>query len=147
MQRKLDKNKITEDFVGAAEYLRTLKNCSGNIGVVGFCFGGGMANKIAVRLPYLKAAVPFYGRQPKNAEDVGKIKASLLIHNAGLDKRVNAGWPAYEAALKDKGITYTAHMYDGANHGFHNDTTSRYDSNAAELAWKRTLSFFNRTLA
>ncbi|MFC1665387.1 dienelactone hydrolase family protein, partial [Pseudomonadota bacterium] len=147
MQRKLDKKKITEDFIAAAEYLKTLKNCSGNIGVVRFCFGGGMANTMAVRLPYLKAAVPFYGRQPKNTEDVAKIKASLLIHNASLDKRVNAGWPAYEAALKERGINYAAYMYEGANHGFHNDTTSRYDKTAAELAWKRTLAFFKKTLA
>lgn len=146
MQRKLDKNKITEDFIAAAEFLKSQKECNGNIGVVGFCFGGGMANTMAVRLSYLKAAVPFYGRQPK-AEDVAKIKASLLIHNAGLDKRINAGWPAYEAALKKEGVTYTAYMYEGTNHGFHNDTTSRYDNTAAELAWKRTLEFFKKTLA
>lgn len=146
MQRKLDRMKITEDFIAAAEFLKGHDGCNGNIGVVGFCFGGGMANTMAVRLSYLKAAVPFYGRQPK-AEDVAKIKAQLLVHNAGLDNRINAGWPAYETALKKEGVKYSAYMYDGANHGFHNDTTSRYDQKAAELAWKKTLEFFNSTLS
>jgi len=114
--------------------------------VTGFCFGGGMANRLAVELPYLKAAVPFYGRQPKS-EDVGRIKAALLIHYGGLDERINAGWPAYETALKQAGVKYEAHIYDGANHGFHNDTTPRYDQAAAELAWDRTLKFFKQTLS
>ena len=145
MQKKLDRGKITEDFVAAAEFLKAHPDSSGSIGVVGFCFGGGMANTLAVRLPYLKAAVPFYGRQPK-AEQVASIKAALLIHNAELDKRINAGWPAYEQALKAQGVDYQAHMYAGANHGFHNDTTPRYDPTAAELAWSRTIAFFDRTL-
>ena len=145
MQKKLDRNSITEDFVAAAGYLKDHADSNGNVGVVGFCFGGGMANTLAVRLPYLKAAVPFYGRQPK-ADVVAKIKASLLIHNAELDKRINAGWPAYEEALKKEGVDYQAYMYAGANHGFHNDTTPRYDKQAAELAWQRTLEFFGSRL-
>ena len=114
--------------------------------MVGFCFGGGMANTLAVRIPdVIVAAVPFYGRQPA-AEDVPKIKASLLLHYAELDRRINAGWPAYEEALKAAGVSYTAHIYDGVNHGFHNDTTPRYDEAAAKLAWKRTIDFFNANL-
>ncbi|OMH38019.1 dienelactone hydrolase family protein [Motiliproteus sp. MSK22-1] len=145
MQKKLDRNHITEDFVAAAEFLKNHPDSNGKVGVVGFCFGGGMANTLAVRLPYLKAAVPFYGRQPKS-EEVANIKASLLIHNAELDKRINAGWPAYEEALKKYGKDYQAYMYAGANHGFHNDTTPRYDQQAAELAWQRTLAFFESRL-
>ncbi len=146
MQRKLDGKKVTEDFIAAAEFLKGHPDCNGNIGVVGFCFGGGMANTMAVRLPYLKAAVPFYGRQPES-QDVAQIKAALLIHNAELDKRINAGWPAYEEALIEAGVAYQAYMYAGANHGFHNDTTPRYDPQAAELAWARTIEFFKQTLA
>jgi carboxymethylenebutenolidase len=116
------------------------------VGVVGFCFGGGMANTMAVRLPEgIVAAVPFYGGQP-SAEDTAKIKAELLLHYAEHDGRINEGWPAYEEALKKNDIKYTMHMYEGANHGFHNDTTPRYDEDAAKLAWERTLEFFNRTL-
>src|SRR5439155_25326569 len=116
------------------------------VGVVGFCFGGGMANTLAVRLPdVIAAAVPFYGRQPSVA-DVPKIKASLLLHYAELDQRVNAGWPEYEAALKKAGVNYTAFIYKNANHGFHNDTTPRYDEAAAKLAWSRTIEFFKKTL-
>lgn len=145
LQRQLDRGKMTEDFVAAALHLKSHPECSGRIGVVGFCFGGGMANTLAVRLPDLAAAVPFYGGQPA-AEDVPKIKAPLLLHYAGLDARVNKGWPDYEAALKANGVTYTAHIYGGANHGFHNDTTPRYDQAAATLAWQRTIDFFNQRL-
>ena len=145
LQRQLDRGNMTEDFVAAALHLKSHPECSGRIGVVGFCFGGGMANTLAVRLPDLAAAVPFYGGQPA-AEDVPKIKAPLLLHYAGLDTRVNKGWPDYEAALKANGVTYTAHIYEGANHGFHNDTTPRYDQAAATLAWQRTIDFFNQTL-
>lgn len=141
MQRKLDRKKVTEDFVAATKFLHDHPLCNGNVGAVGFCFGGGMANTLAVRLPFLKAAVPFYGRQPK-PEDVAKIKATILVHNAELDKRVNDGWPAYEKALQANAIKYQAYMYSKANHGFHNDTTPRYDERAAKLAWDRTLAFF-----
>ena len=145
LQRQLDRGQMTEDFVAAAAHLKSHSECSGRVGVVGFCFGGGMANTLAVRIPDLAAAVPFYGGQP-DAEDVPKIKAPLLLHYASLDQRVNAGWPEYEAALKANGVTYTSHMYEGANHGFHNDTTPRYDETAAKLAWQRTIDFFNQTL-
>ena len=146
MQRRRDSEKMTEDFVAAARTLAAHPECSGRVGVVGFCFGGGMANTLAVRLPEtVVAAVPFYGRQPA-AEDAPKIKAALLLHYAELDRRINEGWPAYEQALKDAGVTYQAHVYPGVNHGFHNDTTPRYDRAAAELAWKRTLEFFNARL-
>jgi carboxymethylenebutenolidase len=114
--------------------------------VVGFCFGGGVANEMAVRLPDLAASVPFYGRQAATA-DVPKIKASLLLHYAGLDERINKGWPEYEQALKANGKEYTAHMYPDVNHGFHNDTTPRYDESAANLAWQRTIEFFKKKLA
>jgi carboxymethylenebutenolidase len=146
LQRKRDSAEMTEDFIAAAKFLHNFKQSTGKVGVVGFCFGGGMANTLAVRLPkVIAAAAPFYGRQPE-AEDVEKIKASLLLHYAELDKRINAGWSAYETALKDNKINYTAHMYEGVNHGFHNDTTPRFDADAAALAWKRTLEFFNSTL-
>ncbi len=146
MQRKLDPDKITEDFVAAAEWLHEHPGCDGKVGVVGFCFGGGMANTLAVRLPkVIAAAAPFYGRQPA-AEDAAKIEAPLLLHYAELDRRVNEGWPEYEGALKKAGINYTAHIYQGANHGFHNDTTPRYDEAAAKLAWKRTIDFFEKSL-
>jgi carboxymethylenebutenolidase len=146
MQAKRDGNEMAEDFVAAALWLEKLPGCDGRIGVVGFCFGGLMANTLAVRLPdVIKAAVPFYGRQP-SAEDAAKIKAPLLLHYAEMDQRVNEGWPAYEEALKKAGVTYTAHIYPGANHGFHNDTTPRYDEADAKLAWERTLEFFNKHL-
>jgi len=145
MQRKLDREKLFEDFVAAVEHLQAHDDCTGKVGCVGFCFGGGVSNALAVRLPNLAAAVPFYGRQPP-AADVPKIQAPLLIHYGGLDERVNAGWPAYEAALKANGKQYEAHVYEGANHGFHNDSTPRYDPEAAELAWERTLAHFDKYL-
>ncbi len=145
LQAKLDQKKMMEDWAAAAAYLKSRPDCTGKIGVVGFCYGGGVANNLAVRMPDLGAAVPFYGMQP-SAEDVAKIKAPLLIHYGGLDNRVNAGWPAFEAALKANHVNYSAYIYEGANHGFHNDTTPRYDKASAELAWSRTLEFFNKTL-
>lgn len=142
----VDKGKMAEDFEAAARWLKSRPDCSGKIGVVGFCFGGGVANNLAVRMGAdLAAAVPFYGGQPK-AEDAAKIKAPLLLHYAGLDTRINGGWPAYEEVLKANHVAYTAYVYDGANHGFHNDTTPRYDEAAAKLAWQRTLDFFNKYL-
>ena len=145
LQSKRDKNEMLEDFIAAYYYLRSLKECNGKVGVVGFCFGGGIANMMAVRIPDLAAAVPFYGAQPA-AGEVPKITAPLLLHYAGLDTRVNEGWPAYEAALKANGKEYTAYIYPNVNHGFHNDSTPRYDKAAAELAWKRTIDFFNEKL-
>lgn len=145
LQRQRDRDEMLEDFIAAFGYLKNHPECTGKVGVVGFCFGGWIANMMAVRLSDLKASVPFYGGQP-DEEDVSKIQAPLLIHYAELDQRVNAGWPAYETALKKSGKKYTAHMYPGVNHGFHNDTTPRYDSAAAELAWRRTIDFFNQEL-
>lgn len=143
--RQVTGPKMTEDFVSAAGWLTSHSECTGKIGVVGFCFGGGIANTLAVRMPDLGAAVPFYGRQP-SAEDAAKIKAPLLLHYAGNDQGINSGWPAYEAALKANGKAYSAYMYEGTQHGFHNDTTPRYDEAAAKLAWQRTLDFLNKTL-
>jgi len=145
LQATLDPKKMIEDFVAAAVYLKSHPACTGKVGVIGFCYGGGVANTLAVRLPDLAAAVPFYGSQPP-AADVAKIKAPLLIHYAALDERINAGWPAYEAALKANKITYTAYIYEGTNHGFHNDTTPRYDKAAAALAWDRTIEFLSKTV-
>jgi carboxymethylenebutenolidase len=141
----LDQAKTREDFVAAAAYLKARPDCTGKIGAVGFCYGGGIANMLATRLPDLGAAVPFYGNQPP-AEDVAKIKAPLLIHYAETDDRINAGWPAYEAALKAANAKYTMYKYPGTQHGFNNDTTPRYDEAAAKLAWQRTVDFFNKNL-
>ena len=143
--QKLEQPKTREDMVAAAGFLRTHGECSGRIGAVGFCYGGGVCNFLATRVPELRAAVPFYGGPPA-LEDVPKIKAQLLIHYAGTDERINAAWPAYEAALKAAGVTYEMHMYPGTQHGFNNDTTPRYDKAAAAEAWTRTLALFNAAL-
>lgn len=145
MQSKLDKNSMLEDFISAYDYLKNHKDCNGKVGVVGFCFGGWIANMMAVRIPGLSASVPFYGSQPAK-EDVPKIQAPLLLHYAELDTRITAGAADYEAELKADGKAYTAYVYPGVNHGFHNDTTPRYDKAAAELAWQRTIDFFNEKL-
>ena len=141
LQRTVDREKLLNDFFAAFEYLRSRDDGTGKIGAVGFCYGGGVVNAIAVSYPELAAGAPFYGRQPA-AEDVAAIKAPLLLHYAELDKRINEGWPAYEEALKAAGKTYTAHIYPGVNHGFHNDTTPRYDEASAKLAEERTIAFF-----
>jgi carboxymethylenebutenolidase len=143
--QKLDQPKTREDFVTAYAVLKSRPECTGRVGVVGFCYGGSISNMLATRVPDLGAAVPFYGGQPP-AADVPNIKAPLLIHYAGMDERINAGWPAYEAALKAANVKYQAYIYDGAQHGFNNDTTPRYDEKAAKLAWQRTLDFFNQNL-
>ncbi len=145
MQSKLDKNSILEDFISAYEYLKSLPDCNGKVGVVGFCFGGWVSNMMAVRITDLSASVPFYGTQPAK-EDVPKIQAPLLLHYAGLDTHVDEGWPAYEAALKENKKEYTVYIYPNVNHGFHNNTTPRYDKAAADLAWQRTMDFFNQKL-
>ena len=146
MQRKRDRNEMLEDFIAAFEYLKNHPNCSGKIGVVGFCFGGWIANMMAVKLPNLLASVPFYGGQP-TAEETANIKSALLIQYAGLDTRVNAGWTAYETALKANKVSYAAHFYPEVNHGFHNNTTPRFDKPAADLAWERTIQFFTERLS
>ncbi len=144
--RTVDGKKMTEDFVAAAKWLKARSDSTGKLGAVGFCFGGGMVNQLAVRLGAdLNAGVAFYGRQA-GADDVPKIAAPLLLHYAGNDQGIDAGIPAYEAALKANNKTYTVHMYDGKQHGFHNDTTPRYDEASAKLAWTRTLEFFNKYL-
>lgn len=145
MQAKRDKKEMEEDFIAAFDYLKAHKDCNGKVGVVGFCYGGGISNMMATRVPDLAAAVPYYGGQPPT-EDVPNIKAPLLIHYAELDTRVNAGWPAYEAALKEHKKEYTAYIYPGVNHGFNNDSTPRYDKAAATLAWQRTIDFFKEKL-
>jgi len=142
---KLDQAKTREDFIAAANYLKQLPEGNGKIGAVGFCYGGGIVNFLATRLPDLAAGVPFYGNQPP-VEDVVKIKAPLLIHYAENDERINAGWPKYEAALKASGVHYEAYIYPGVQHGFNNDTTPRFDQSAAKLAWQRTVTFFNQHL-
>ena len=142
----VDKAKMTEDFVAAARWLKARPDCNGKIGAVGFCFGGGMANQLAVRLGSDLAAGGAVLRIPAAAADVAKIKAPIMAQYASLDKRINDGWPAYEEALKANNVKYTMHMYEGTNHGFHNDTTPRYDEAAAKLSWQRTLEFFNANL-
>lgn len=146
LQSKRDRNEMLEDFIAGFAYLRNHEYNNGKVGVVGFCFGGWISNMMAVRIPDLAASVPFYGGQPPT-EEVPRIAAPLLIHYAELDTRVNEGWPEYEKALKENKKEYTMHMYPNANHGFHNDTTPRYDKEAAELAWQRTITFFEDRLA
>jgi carboxymethylenebutenolidase len=141
----LDPAKRTEDLLAAVPFLQSRPECNGRVGAVGFCFGGGIVNTMAVRIPDLAAAVPFYGVQP-SAADTAKIKAPLLIHYAGLDERIDAGWPAWKEALDHSHVRYQEYTYPGVNHGFHNDTTPRYDEAAAKLAWSRTLAFFNEHL-
>jgi len=145
LQRQRDRMEMLEDFIAGFHYLRQHPECTGKVGVVGFCFGGWIANMMAARVPELGAAVPFYGRQAP-LEEVPNIRAPLLLHFAELDRRVNEGWPAYEAALKEHGKEYQAFIYPNANHGFHNDTTPRYDEAAAKLAWERTIEFFRAKL-
>jgi carboxymethylenebutenolidase len=144
MQRQRGREEMLEDFIAAYDYLKQHPKCSGKIGVVGFCFGGWIANMMAVRIPSLDASVPFYGGQP--TEGIEKIQAPLLLQFAGLDERVNAGWPDYEAALKKYGKDYHAYTYPDVNHGFHNTSTPRYDQAAASLAWERTIRFFDQKL-
>jgi carboxymethylenebutenolidase len=146
LQRTVDGEKLMNDFFAAYEFLADHSDTTGKVGCVGFCYGGGVCNAMAVAYPELGASVPFYGRQA-SAADVPKIEAPLLIHYAELDERINEGWPAYEAALQEHGKTYTAHIYPGVNHGFHNDSTPRYDEAAADLAWDRTIAFFNEHLS
>ncbi|MFT4270930.1 MAG: YghX family hydrolase [Pantoea sp.] len=145
MQAKIDPVKLMNDFFAAVDFLRHHEAGTGKVGITGFCYGGGVANAAAVAFPELACAVPFYGRQPK-AEDVPRIQAPLLLHYAELDKGINEGWPAYEAALKANHKVYEAYIYPGVNHGFHNDSTPRYDKAAAELAWSRTLGWFEKYL-
>ncbi|SEI77536.1 YghX family hydrolase [Pseudomonas sp. NFR16] len=145
LQQKVDPEKLMNDFFAGLEWLMAHPASTGKVGITGFCYGGGVCNAAAVAYPELGAAVPFYGRQPK-AEEVNRIKAPLLLHYAELDKPITDGWPAYEQALKAAGKTYQAYVYKGANHGFHNDSTPRYDDAAARLAWDRTLDWFNRYL-
>ncbi|MEB8327920.1 dienelactone hydrolase family protein [Flavobacteriaceae bacterium KMM 6897] len=145
MQRERDRNEMLEDFIAAYEYLMTRDDCNGKVGVVGFCFGGWIANMMAVKVPSLAAAVPFYGGQPSD-EEAALISAPIMLQYAGLDERVNAGWPAYEKVLKENNIEHTAYFYPEVNHGFHNNTTPRYDEAAANLAWGRTMDFFKEKL-
>ncbi len=145
MQRTLDGRKIVEDFVAAADFLLKHPQSTGKLGAVGFCVGGGVVNTLAIRVPQLAAGVPFYGAAPP-VEEVPKIKAALLLNFAELDPNTNGRWPPYEAALKANGVKYEAYVYPGTNHGFHNDTTPRYDEAAAKLAWQRTIDHFNKTL-
>ncbi|MCT4709656.1 dienelactone hydrolase family protein [Enterobacteriaceae bacterium H11S18] len=145
LQQQVDPTKLMNDFFAAIEFMMHHADATGKVGITGFCYGGGVANAAAVAWPELAAAVPFYGRQPK-VEDVPKIKAPLLLHYAALDTRINEGWPAYEAALKANNKVFEGYVYPGVNHGFHNDSTPRYDKAAAELAWTRTIDWFNKYL-
>lgn len=145
LQAKRDRNEMLEDFIAAVGVLQTHSGCNGKVGVVGFCFGGWISNMMAVRIPDLKAAVPFYGGQP-SAEDAKTVQAPIQLHFAELDTRVNEGWPAWEAALKANNKPYEVHFYPGVNHGFHNHSTPRYDKAAADLAWGRTIEFFRKHL-
>ncbi|MFT4831826.1 MAG: carboxymethylenebutenolidase [Psychroserpens sp.] len=145
MQRERDRNEMLEDFIAAYEYLISRDDCNGKVGVVGFCFGGWIANMMAVKVPSLSASVPFYGGQPSD-EEAAMISAPLMLQYAGLDERVNAGWPAYEKVLKENKIEHVAYFYPEVNHGFHNNTTPRYDETAANLAWGRTMDFFKEKL-
>ena len=145
LQAELDRDKLVNDFAAAVAHLQGHDGCTGKVGIVGFCFGGFVVNAIAVRIPDLSAGVAFYGRQPP-ADAVPRIQAPLLLHYAELDRRVNQGWPSFEEALKANGKRYEVHMYSGANHGFHNDTTPRFDETAAKLAWQRSLDFFAANL-
>jgi carboxymethylenebutenolidase len=143
--QKLDQPKTREDFIAATNYLRTRADCTGKVGAVGFCYGGSMVGFLATRVPELAAGVPFYGGQP-SAEDTKNIKAAMLIHYAGTDERINAGWPAWEAALKANNVRHEGYTYAGTQHGFNNDTTPRFDAAAAKLAWERTQAHFNKHL-
>lgn len=146
LQQKVDPTKLMNDFFAAVEFMKQHPDASGKVGITGFCYGGGVSNAAAVAYPELECAVPFYGRQPA-AADVPKIKAPILLHYAELDKNINEGWPAYEAALKENNKVYEAYIYPGVNHGFHNDSTPRYDQAAADLAWQRTLAWFDKYLS
>lgn len=146
LQRQRDRNEMLEDFIAAYNYLKNHEDCNGKVGVVGFCFGGWISNLMAVKVPDLAAAVPFYGGQPDD-DEVVQINAPLLIHYAGLDERVNAGWEDYESKLKELNKEYEAHFYPDVNHGFHNNTTPRFDEAAANLAWERTVEFFKKHLS
>jgi carboxymethylenebutenolidase len=144
-KKKRTKEEMLEDFIAAYEFLKVHPNCNGHIGVVGFCFGGWIANMMAVKIPTLGAAVPYYGGQP-TAEEAEKIRTPLLLNYAGLDTRVNEGWPAYETILKKNKVPYTVYFYEGVNHGFHNNTTPRYDEKQATLSWNRSIAFFKENL-
>ena len=145
LQKKRNRDEMLEDFIVAYEYLKVHPDCNGYVGVVGFCFGGWIANMMAVKIPTLSAAVPYYGGQP-TAEEAEKVKTPLLLHYAGLDTRVNEGWPAYDAILSKNKVPHTGYIYEGVNHGFHNNTTPRYDEKAATLSWTRTIDFFKANL-
>jgi carboxymethylenebutenolidase len=145
LQRQRDGEEMTQDFVAAVKFLREHPDTTDRVGAVGFCFGGGMVLELAIRLPDLDAGVAFYGRHP-DADRAAAIEAPLMLNHAELDERVNASWPAFEKGLKAAGVDYVHHDYEGVQHGFHNDTTPRYDKKAAELAWTRTVEFFNRHL-
>ncbi|MDN6863179.1 MULTISPECIES: YghX family hydrolase [Pseudomonas] len=146
LQEKIDPTRLMNDFFAAIDWLMKQDSSTGKVGITGFCYGGGVTNAAAVAYPDLGAAVSFYGRQP-DAKDVALIKAPIMLHFGELDTRINEGWPAYEQALKAAGTTYEAYIYQGANHGFHNDSTPRYDEAAANLAWERTLGWFRKYLA